>query len=199
MTAAPVVTGLRRSGRNRVAIELDGTPWRVLPAEPVAAAGITEGVTIDRARARTLNVELRRVEARNTALSALRRRDHTTATLSARLAERGVAPAALRTTLETMERSGLVDDTRFAHGRAAALADRGAGDAMIRDDLERRGVPSDLVAAAIAELEPEAARAARFVNAHGNTPRALRRLAARGFGSDALESLVADGHEAELG
>src|SRR5262249_59560906 len=114
-------------------------------------------------------------------------------------AERGAGPAMLRTTLETMERSGLVDDTRFAYGRSAALADRGAGDAMIRDDLERRGVSSDLVAAAIAELEPEAARAARFVKAHGNTPRTARRLAAKGVSGDALEAGGADVYEAELG
>ena len=200
MTAAtPVVTSIRKAGRNRVAVELDGAPWRVLPAEPVVAAGVHTGVALDRERARRLRAELRRVEARNAALSALSRADHTTATLRAMLAAKGIAPAAREATLETVERAGIVDDARFAEARASLLAERGAGDAMIRNDLERRGVADGLIVHAIATLEPEAARAARILAAHGNTPRTLRRLAAKGFGEEALEALVADRPGTELG
>ena len=73
MAATPVVTALRRAGRSRIAVELDGRPWRVLPAEPVLAAGLGAGVPLDRERARRLRTELRRVEARSAALSALSR------------------------------------------------------------------------------------------------------------------------------
>jgi regulatory protein len=199
MTATPVVTGIRKAGRDRVSVDLDGSPWRVLPAEPAAAAGIQIGVVIDRERARRLRTELRRVEARNAALSALSRRDHTTAGLTAKLTARGISPAARQAAVEAMARAGLVDDGRFARGRAAALADRGAGDSLIRDDLERQGVSGELIATALAALEPETARAARIVAAEGNTPRALRRLAAKGFGREALEPFVADVYETELG
>ena len=199
MTAAPVVTGIRQAGRGRVAVELDGAPWRVLPAEPVLAAGLHTGVVLDRDRARRLRAELRRVEARNAALAALGRRDHTAAGLTARLAARGVASATRAATVETLGRAGLVDDARFARDRAAVLAERGAGDAMIRDDLERQGVPRELADDAVAGLEPESGRAARIVEAQGNTPRTLRRLAAKGFGREALEPFVADVYETELG
>jgi regulatory protein len=199
MVAAPVVTGLRKAGRNRVAVELDGAPWRVLPAESVIAAGLHEGVALDRDHARRLRTELRRVAARDAALSALSRSDHTAATLSAKLAARGVAPAAREFALETMGRAGLVDDARFAHARAALLAERGAGDALIRDDLARRGVSPQLIAGAIAELDPEAERAERIVAAKGRSPKTLRHLAAKGFGNDVLEALVADVYETELG
>ncbi len=199
MSTAPVVTRVRKAGRDRVAVELDGAPWRILPAEPVVAAGVRTGVALDRARARRLRAELRRVEARNVALSALSRADHTTATLRAKLAAKGIAPAAREATLETVGTPGLVDDARFAKARAALLAERGAGDAMIRDDLERRGVQGQLIGRAIAMLEPEAARAAEILAAQGNTPRTLRRLAAKGFGEDALEALVADQPGTELG
>ena len=197
MSTAPVVTRVRKAGRGRVAVELDGAPWRILPAESVIAAGVHTGVALDRERARRLRAELRRVEARNVALSALSRADHTTATLRAKLAAKGIAPAAREATLETVEEAGIVDDARFAGARASLLAERGAGDAMIRDDLERRGVEVELIVHAIAMLEPEAARAARILAARGNTPRTLRRLAAKGFGEDALEGLVADQPGAE--
>ena len=199
MATTPVVTAIRKAGRHRVSVELDGTLWRVLPAESVVAAGVRTGVTLDRERARRLSAELRRVEARNVALSALSRADHTTATLRAKLAAKGIAPAAREATLATVERAGIVDDARFAQARASLLADRGAGDALIREDLERRGVAGKVIVHAIAMLEPEAARAARILAAEGNTPRTWRRLTAKGFGEDALEALVADQPEGELG
>jgi regulatory protein len=199
MATPPVVTALRRVGRARVAVELDGAPWRVLPAEPVLAAGIDVGVAVDRTRARRLRSALRETEARRVALAALDRSDHTAGTLRARLAARGVAPAHRETVLETMARAGLVDDRRFATERAAALARRGSGDLLIRDDLERRGVSRPLIDEAVAALEPERDRARRLATARGLTPRTLRRLGAKGFTADSLDELIADWPGAELG
>ena len=195
----PVVTALRKTGRDRIAVDLDGRPWRVLPAESVLAAGLGPGVSLDRDRARRLRGELRRVEARSAALVALRHTDHTATTLRRRLAAKGVAPVDRDAAIETMERAGLVDDSRFAQARASALAARSAGDLMIRDDLERRGVAPALIDEAIDGLEPELERARKLLAGHADWRRALRRLAARGFAEDALEAVVADRREAELG
>jgi regulatory protein len=195
----PVVTALRGVGRGRVAVELDGGPWRVLPAESVLAAGLDAGVLLDRERVRRLRTELRRVEARSAALSALSRRDLSLAALRGRLAAEGVAPVDREAAVETMERAGLVDDRRFARERASALAARGAGDALIRDDLERRGLAGELVGEAIASVEAEADRARRILADQGSSPRVLRRLLAKGFSEDALDGLIADQPETELG
>ena len=45
-----------------------------------------------------------------------------------------------RDVLEQAERSGLVDDARFAEQRARRLAERGAGDLLVLDDLARHGI-----------------------------------------------------------
>lgn len=190
--AAPVVTALRARGRGRVAVELDAGPWRVVPLEAVLVAGLSVGRELDRQRARLLRRELRRLEARDVALRTLARRDHTRVSLERRLAERGTAPELRRETIAAAERAGLVDDVRFAVGRAALLAERGAGDAMIEDDLARKGVPEDAIRDAIAALEPESARAGAVVAAAGAGPRTLRRLAAKGFSEETLESFIAD-------
>jgi SOS response regulatory protein OraA/RecX len=195
---APVVTALRKSGRDRVAVELDGAPWRVLPLEPVVRAGLATGVALDRSRARQLRGELRRADALRAGLNALKHSDHTATTLRRRLAARGVAPAQQDAAIGTLARAGLVDDARFAQGRAAALAARGAGDELIRADLESRGVASELTADVIALLEPETERARRVVAAEGRSPRVLRKLAAKGFSEEALEGLIADGGETEV-
>lgn len=189
---APVVTALRARGPNRVAIELDGVPWRVVPLEAVVVAGVSVGRELDRATARILGRELRRLEARGIAVRALRARDHTTASLERRLAARGTAAALRRETVAAAERAGLVDDERFASGRAAALAERGAGDLLIADDLERHGVPAEAARGAIAALEPEEARAQRLVAARGSSLKTLRFLGSKGFSEETLEQLVAD-------
>lgn len=195
-----VVTALRpRRGGGQVAVELDGAPWRVLPVEAVLAAGLDDGVTLDRPRARRLGQELRRLEARDTALRALRFRDHTAETLRRGLDARGVPVRSRDAAIKTMLRTGLVDDARFAAARASALAGRGAGDLRIRHDLESRGVGAELVEAALARLEPERERAARLFQRHGRSRRTLRRLVANGFADDVVEDLVAELPERELG
>ncbi len=188
----PVVTALRARGRGRVAVELDHELWRVVPLEAVYAAGLSVGGALDRPSARALGRELRRIAAQAAALRALRARDHTSVSLDRRLADRGTAPAARRETVEAARRAGLVDDERFAVGRAGLLATRGAGDLLIADDLERQGVPEELVSSALGELEPEGARAAAIVETRGRSVRTLRYLASRGFSETALEPLVAE-------
>lgn len=185
------VTALRPAGPGRVVIDLDGEPWRRVSAEAAVGVGLAPGVPLDRERARRLARALRREAALGTALKALRYRDHTVSTLEARLSARGVAPVERARALETLADTGLVDDERVARSRAATLAERGCGDAMIRDDLERRGVAVELVEAALAGLEPEGERARALVAGRGGSVKALRSLAAKGFAEDSLEPLVA--------
>jgi regulatory protein len=126
-----------------------------------------------------------------TALRALRHRDRSAAELHARLEQRGVGEDARREALETLERIGYVDDERFARARAEQLAVRAAGDALIRHDLESRGVDPEYVAGAIESLEPEHERALRIVESRGRTAKTARYLASRGFSPESVEAAVA--------
>ncbi len=134
---------------------------------------------------------MERPDAVETALRALRFRDRTAAELEARLEQRGVGEAEREQALETLERIGYVDDERFARTRAERLADRGSGDALIRADLERRGLAAEAVELALGSLEPERERAERIAELRGRTVKTARYLASRGFGDEALEALVA--------
>jgi regulatory protein len=186
----PTVTGLRGEPRGRIRVELDGVPWRTLPAEAVVRAGLVVGCVVDRPRARTLRRELRRAEALTRATRALRSRDLPGRALDARLERAGFAEHERDAALGTLTRAGLVDDSRYARARAAALAERGRGDAAIAWELERQGVASELVDAALAELAPEAERARALADGLGRTPSTARLLARRGFGADAVESAL---------
>ena len=180
-------------------MELDGSPWRVLPLEAVARSGLDVGVAVDRPRARRVRAELRRAEALAVAARSLRYRDHSRQSLADRLARSRVDATSGDEALSTLERLGLLDDGRAALARATALAARDAGDLFIEVDLEQRGFGERDVAAAIAALEPEAARVERIVARRGASARTIRRLRAKGFAADALETLIADEQPNELG
>jgi SOS response regulatory protein OraA/RecX len=145
----PTVTALRER-RGLVAIELDGAPWRTVPVAAAAEAWMTVGCVLDRERARALARALRRQRARDTAVRAVARREHSRATLEARLERSGVREAERAATVEAAARAGLVDDARFAETRARHLASRGSGDLLILTDLERSGIDDATARRAVA-------------------------------------------------
>ena len=173
----PTVTALRDDRRGRVAVELDGVPWRMLPLDVVVRAGIAEGRLLDRPALRLLRRELRRAEALQVATRALRARDLSTRRLGDRLARAAVPPAAAAESVAALT-------------RAEALAERGYGDAAIRHRLAQEGLPEELVTGAVAGLAGEAERAARLVERRGTGIRTARYLTGRGFGEEAVEAAL---------
>jgi SOS response regulatory protein OraA/RecX len=186
----PTVTGLRERKRGRVAIELDGEPWRVLPVDAVTRAGLAVGRSLDRDTARELAREVRRARALAQATRTLATSGRSRRELDRRLAHAGHSGAARGEALAILDRAGLVDDTRLAESRAEVLARRGYGDAAIRADLRRRLIEAETAAEAIAALEPELTRVRRLLTGQDVTPALLRRLAGRGFSRDTLDDVA---------
>jgi SOS response regulatory protein OraA/RecX len=158
----------------------------------VLRAGLDVGVELDRARARRLRHELRRHETMERAARAFRSRDLSAAELDARLDRAKVPSAARAETIERLTAAGAVDDERFAQSRARSLAERGAGDFLVRHDLETRGIAVRTIESALASLEPEQVRAARICAHRGTGPKTARYLARKGFSEDAIESACAE-------
>jgi SOS response regulatory protein OraA/RecX len=186
----PVVTALRERKRGRVAVELDGRPWRVLPTDAVVRAGLAVGRPLERAMARDLAREVRRARALTQAKRTLATSGRSRRELEQRLARAGHAGAARDEALETLDRAGLVDDARLAESRAQTLARRGHGDAAIRADLRKRLIAAEVAADAVAQLEPEVERLRRILEGQSLTPALLRRLAGRGFSRDSLDEIA---------
>jgi SOS response regulatory protein OraA/RecX len=185
----PTITGLRERKRGRVAVELDGRPWRVLPADAVVRAGLAVGRPLDRSMARELARELRRAKALTAATRSLAASDRSKRALEQRLARAGHSVAAREDAIEALTRSGAVDDARLAESRAELLARRGYGDVAIRADLERRLISPEAAASAVAALDSETERLRRLLERENITPSLLRRLSARGFSRDALADI----------
>jgi len=131
-------------------------------------------------------------EAVEQALRALRHRERTARQVDAHLAARGFGEQDREAAIEALARTGLVDDGRFAASRAAALASKGASDALIRHDLDAAGVDRETVDGALAALEDEPTRARRVVERRGASPRTVRYLVAKGFPVDLASAVVAE-------
>jgi regulatory protein len=127
------------------------------------------------------------------AVRSLRTHDRSRAEIEERLAKAGVSEQDRPEALDRLESLGYVDDGRLATSRAAALADRGQGDAAIRFDLRGRGIADAAIETALAELAPEAERAVQLADRLGRTPKTAARLRRKGFGADALEAAFGEG------
>ena len=138
-------------------------------------------------------------EAFESATRLLRHRDRATADLDRRLAASGFAEPERADAIETLTRTGVLDDARFASGRAQALAGRGAGDRLIRHDLAFGGVSRELIDEVVGELEPESERARRIVEKRGASPKTARYLAGKGFSDGAVRAAIAHAEEEALG
>jgi regulatory protein len=186
------VTALRAERPGVVAVELDGAPWRTIPADVVIGTGLAVGAVLDRADLRRLRAALRRSEALGRATAIVARRSVSTHALDERLAAAGVAAPERNEAIATLSRAGYLDDERLAAARAATLAGRGAGDDAIRADLERRGVGRADVERALASLPPEAERAREILAERGRTAATALRLARKGFTAETLEAFFQD-------
>ncbi|MDQ3670873.1 MAG: recombination regulator RecX [Actinomycetota bacterium] len=133
------------------------------------------------------------------ALRSLRHRDRSIAEVRERLAADGYAPEELDAAVETLVRTGLLDDARFAALRARSLSDRGAGDTRIHHELRRAGVPAELVDDALASLEHESERARSVVARRGSGAKTARYLHGKGFSEEVVVGAIAEAHDDELG
>lgn len=128
------------------------------PAPPADREG-ADGDEGDRGGA-NLEDEVRRAVATAQRLTAAA--PHSEARLRAKLAERSLPEVVLDLALERCRRLGIVDDPALA----AALTDegrrKGHAPARIRQDLERRGLASAAVDAALADVEYEDQEVAAF-------------------------------------
>jgi regulatory protein len=133
------------------------------------------------------------------ALRALRHRERSVAEVDRYLTERGVGDHEREEVLETLSRTALVDDRRFAEVRAISLTERSAGNELIRHELARAGVDSELAEETIASLPSETERASRIVARRESGPKTARYLAGKGFSQDVVRAVVADSGDEPLG
>lgn len=132
------------------------------------------------------------VDALETAVRALARRELSAAEVAARLARAGVPREQAEEVVASLRASGLQSDARAAAERARVLAGRSLGDSAIAADLAARRLEPEAVEAALAELPPELGRAAAFVaRSTRSGPAVAHALRRKGFSAETIESVLA--------
>ncbi len=90
------------------------------------------------------------------ALGVLSRRDATVEELSRKLRDKGISAVMVNDTIARCREWGYLDDRRFARQWAESAIRNGRGfGPRLRLELERRGVPPDIVAEVLAALSEE--------------------------------------------
>jgi regulatory protein len=189
----------------RVNVHVDGAFLLGLSAELVLAEPLRVGDEIDEARLADLEVKDQAWKARDAALSLLSYRARTAVELKRRLKRKGFDDEVAASTVERLDRLGVVDDAAFAESFVRdRVRLRPHGMRRLGQELRAKGVDEDVARAAIAEvmdregateLDLAHAAAARWKPRPGEDPaRARARLAAflarRGFGGDAVRAVL---------
>uniref|UniRef100_UPI0032B1DE3B regulatory protein RecX n=1 Tax=Alcanivorax profundi TaxID=2338368 RepID=UPI0032B1DE3B len=100
-----------------------------------------------------MNKPLTESELRQRAVSLLARRDHARRELETKLRSKVGDHPALAAVIEWCEEHGFIDDRRFAGFFVRSRIDRGQGVLRIRQELQQRGVASELIESALQETE----------------------------------------------
>ncbi|PIE82760.1 MAG: recombination regulator RecX [Candidatus Contendobacter odensis] len=85
-------------------------------------------------------------------MELLARREHSRLELWQKLRQRGLSSEYIEPVLDQLMEEGLLDESRYAEVYACSRADKGYGPLRIDRELRERGVPQDLVNAALAAL-----------------------------------------------
>ena len=192
----------RRPGTVR--LELDGTRFGVVPAELIAAEGLTPGQTIAPDVHERLSAAADVEAAFRTGLRMLELRSFARADLGRRLQRKGHPRAAIEIALERLLTLGLLNDEAYARNYVQTRAVRGRGPSRLVRDLLALGVQRPLIDRAVTAEWPEGSdrtsmpqalvtkRAAQL----GTLPRQTKRrrllayLARRGFSGRDVSALV---------
>lgn len=138
--------------------------------------------------------------ARRLALGLLARREHAFEELASKLVQRGLDRDTVEIELDHLQAEGLLSNERFAEQFVRQRIERGDGPLKIRVEMQRRGVPGELIDHELEAQAPdwmqlaENARNKRFGSEipaeYAERARQARFLQGRGFGMDQIRRVL---------
>jgi regulatory protein len=182
------ITTVRVGCRPRV-IEIDEQPWRTTSAATIRLSGLREGDIVDLEELALRIDEAEQQALRERGIALLGYRERSVAELRSKLLEDGYPDASVHALVCALERSGLVNDERFAESLVrSAAGGKSHGRRRAAIDLAARGVADDIALAALDEYMPadnedERARqvARKLTRPNERVDRLATRLVRKGF------------------
>ncbi len=131
------------------------------------------------------------------ALALLDRRDYSRAELIRKLAEKGVSEADAAEAADRLAELGFVDDARYAPIVVRHYAAKGYGEGRVRAELQRRGIPRELLDEALAAMPEDTSKIDKYIASRLRDPGdrdEVRKLSAalyrRGFSGEEIRSAL---------
>ncbi len=151
----PIITGIVPSTEQPgyVVILVDGAPFATVPEQSVSRLGLAEGGVAGELLSPPDGPEQRTYER---ALSLLSFQARSSRELQKSLIEKGEPAGSVAKVIARLEASGLLDDARFAEGRArAGIVGKTRSRWRIKQDLAQRGVTGEVADEAIRRVFAE--------------------------------------------
>ena len=137
--------------------------------------------------------------AKRVAYDLLSRKPWSRRELSARLRRRGASPEVAEEVVAALEAQGYVDDQAFARQWADGRASlRHLGSLRLRDELQRKGIPREVAAAAVRQAFAEGGEEERALEAARRRLPALRRQSVDRAASKLRDYLLRRGYPADV-
>ncbi len=136
-------------------------------------------------------------QTKNRALRMLDRRDYSRAELKKKLVEKGERAEDADAVVERLAELGVVDDRRYASLVVREYAGKGYGERRVRMELQRRGVPRELLDEALTEMPEQEDTLLSLLRRklgedfdRADIKRATDSLARKGYGWDEIASAL---------
>ena len=136
-------------------------------------------------------------QTKNRALRMLDRRDYSHAELVKKLVEKGETPEDAEAVVSRLSELGVVDDARYAALVVRQYAGKGYGERRVRAELQKRGVPRELLDAALEEMPEQDDAVLTLLRRklgdsfdRADVKRATDALARKGYGWDEISSAL---------
>lgn len=188
--SAKTISKITRGAGGRIEVRFSDGSSFFSPADAIEVLEIEVGMTFDEERFAALTTTMEKAGAASRALSLLAGREHSRFQLKRKLEQRGFSPAAISTALDELERSGALDDSRYAKAWVESrLRRHPEGSAMLLKRLRENGVDGAVSRDAVDEVLRESGdellidQAARQIMRRKGMTREklMRALNARGF------------------
>lgn len=149
------ITALTKKKGSRWQVDVDDEYWYILDAELILQYGLKTGLEVEEEFLQEVKEAAERRKARERAFYLLESREHSKKELIDKLC-RSVSYDIAKETAQRMEDLGLIHEDAYARRLAEYLINtKRRGPRRVRLEMRQRGIPEDLIDAALEAVEPE--------------------------------------------
>ena len=149
------ITALTKMKGTRWRVDVDDEYWYILDAELILQYGLKTGLEVEEDFLQEVKDAAERRKARERAFYLLESREHSKKELVDKLS-RSVSYEIAEETAQHMEELGLIHEDAYARRLAEYLTNvKKRGPRRVRLEMRQKGIPEELIDAALEELEPE--------------------------------------------